>query len=298
MQFKNINETCYYFDAPVNIGYVHHGEEGLLIDAGLDRSVMKKVLKALDERSLPVTHLFVTHAHADHYGGASYLQKEKNIYTIAPKFEAAILQNPMIEPLYLFGGNDPLPELRNKFLEGEAIQVNEKVDEGELQIGSFKMTLISTPGHSYHQLGVLIDDVFYAGDTYFGADQLEKHKIPYITDAEKAISSLKKVRNISCQGAVPGHGVFEENFSETIQANMDYHEKLLNEITAYIKKWDEGVSHEQIVADLCKRYQVKAQQLSQFLLFRTAVTAYLSALIQREEIHHEISGYRWVFKAN
>lgn len=295
MQFKQISDTCFYFDAPVNIGYVQHGDEGLLIDAGLDRSTMKKVINVLNQQSLPVTHLFITHAHADHYGGASYLQKEKHIYTIAPRFEAAILKHPVFEPLYLFGGNDPLPELRNKFLEGEPVRVDEEVDEGQYSIGSFQMTLYAAPGHSYHQMGVLIDNVYYAGDSYFGTEQLLKHKIPYITDAEATIESLKKIKQIECRGAVPGHGSFEEIFTETIQTNIDYHERLLKEILQYIEEKGE-VSHEQIIADLCSKHGVRASQLSQFLLFRTAVTAYISALIQREAITHEIKNYRWVFR--
>jgi len=44
---------------------------------------------------LPITHLFVTHAHADHYGGAEYLQSVEKIYTYAPQLETAILQNPI-----------------------------------------------------------------------------------------------------------------------------------------------------------------------------------------------------------
>jgi glyoxylase-like metal-dependent hydrolase (beta-lactamase superfamily II) len=296
MEFKKINETCYYFESAANIGYVNHGEEGLLIDAGLDKSSIKKVLRKLKEESLPLTHLFITHAHADHYGGAHIL-KENGVKIIAPKFEKVILENPMLEPLYLFGGNDPLPELRNKFLEGTAIQVDEVVDEGDFQFDSFAFRTIHLPGHSYFQLGILIDNIFYAGDAYFSEKQLHKHKIPYITDADLTIHSLRKVKEIDAKGAICGHGIYEENFQKTIDQNIHYHEKLLLAIKEYIQAFPKGVSHEEIISHFCSHYEVPVQELSQYLLYKTAVTAYLIGLVKRQDIEYKIENYRWIFIA-
>lgn len=295
MEFKKVNDSCYYFESAVNIGYVHHGEEGLLIDAGIDKSTLKKVLRTLGTHDLPVTHLFITHAHSDHYGGADTLVKERNVKVIAPKFEAAILENPMLEPLYLFGGNDPLPELRNKFLEGTPVKVDNVIEEGTYRIDSFHFQSFLLPGHSYFQTGILLDNVFYAGDAYFSEEQLHKHKIPYITDADLTIKSLQKAKSIEAQGAIPGHGTFEENFQRTIDANIQYHEMLLQEIKNYIA--EEGIiSHEDIVSYFCAKYKVYVRELSQFLLFRTAVTAYLTGLIKRKEISYQIKNYRWMFE--
>ncbi|MRG87101.1 MBL fold metallo-hydrolase [Salinibacillus xinjiangensis] len=297
MTLTQINDSCYFFDAAVNIGYVHHGDEGLIIDAGIDKSSIKKVIKALQAKSLPITHLFITHAHSDHYGGAYVLEKDFHVDIIAPKFESAIVENPMLEPLYLFGGNDPLKELRNKFLEGKPVKVNHEVDEGEYSFGSFDLHVSILPGHSYYQAGVVIDEVFFAADSYFSEDQLHKHSIPYITDADLTIESLRKAKEVKCVGAVPGHGTYEEDFRDTIQKNIDYHEQLLADLKAYLAEKG-SASHEQVVADICESYEVNPSQLSQFLLFRTAVTAYLIGLIKREEIEHRLERARWVFSVN
>ncbi|QTM98710.1 MBL fold metallo-hydrolase [Sediminibacillus dalangtanensis] len=297
MEFQPLKEgTCYYFEGPVNIGYLRNGEEGMLIDAGIDASTMKKVLKWLKQEELPLTHLFITHAHSDHYGGANYLQSRQGVHTAAPVLEAAILQYPILEPLYLFGGNDPLPELRNKFLEGAPIQIDQMIDEGFCQIGSFAIEAILLPGHSYHQLGLLYQEIFYAGDSYFGEKQLEKHGIPYLTDTQLAMDSLHKLKGITCQGAVPGHGTYEENFQSTVQSNFDYHEQLLEWLEEEIGKKPDGMSHEDVIASMCANYHVRASQLSQWLLFRTAVTAYLTALLKQNRITSEIKDYRWFFK--
>ncbi|GGF15263.1 MBL fold metallo-hydrolase [Halobacillus andaensis] len=292
MSFHQINDHCYYYESAVNIGYVTDGRTGLLIDSGIDRSSVKKVEKELRKRELPLTHLFISHAHADHYGGAAYLQDNYDLYTFAPAFEAAILQNPSLEPLYLFGGNDPLPELRNKFLEGPAMNVDELVEEGEFTIGTIPVKSISTPGHSYNQLSLVINDTLYAADAYFSVDQLKKHKIPYITDAHETIESLKKLLDVSCSGGLPGHGTYEKDFKATVQANIDYHERLFVWLEANVK---EAITHETIVAKMCCEFEVQAPQLSQWLLYRTAVTAYLVGLIKRKKITHKVSDFCWTF---
>ncbi|WP_188455662.1 MBL fold metallo-hydrolase [Virgibacillus oceani] len=296
MKLALLNDTCYYFDAAVNIGYVHHGNHGMLIDAGIDDSVMRKVLKQLEAGNLPITHLFITHAHADHYGGANFLQKRHDVYTIAPVGEEAILRNPIIEPIYLFGGNDPLPELHNKFLKGKPIRVDQVIDDGEYRIGNFTFTAHYLPGHSFHQLGIQIDNILFAGDSYFSDEQLHKHKIPYITDADATIESLNRLLKIECAGAVPGHGVFEADFRETVLKNIAYHEELLTWVMDKVKTNAAGISHETIVADMCEQYQVTNPSLSQWLLYRTAVTAYLVGLLKREKISSGIEAGKWMFR--
>ncbi|QDP39810.1 MBL fold metallo-hydrolase [Radiobacillus deserti] len=296
MDFQQLHNTCYCFHGPVNIGYVQQGSEGLLIDAGIDKSTMKKVIRQLEEKQLPITHLFLTHAHTDHFGGAAYLQQHYEVYTIAPELEEAIIRNPVLEPIYLFSGNDPLPELRNKFLEGTSARINQIVTEGKYSIGNFYVETYFLPGHSYGQLGIKVDEVLYAGDSYFSEEQLHKHKIPFLTDAYQLLESLQKLKELDCIGGIPGHGDFEKEFHRTVQANIQYHEKLLRWLEDEIINEETGISHEQIVSRMCNQFGVQPKHLSQWLLFRTAVTGYITALIKQEKISHRIENNMWVFQ--
>ncbi|WP_181349112.1 MBL fold metallo-hydrolase [Thalassobacillus sp. CUG 92003] len=296
MTFIQLNENCYYFDRSVNIGYVRSGNQGMLIDTGIDSTSVKQVVKELKARDCPLTHLFITHAHADHYGGAAYLQNQFNVYTIAPPFESAILQFPMLEPLYLFSGNDPIPELRNKFLEGKPVRIDALAYDGKMEIGNFRLDIISLPGHSYNQAAVKTENVLYAADAYFSEDQLKKHKIPYITDAYQTLQSLRTLLTVECDGAVPGHGTYESFFEKTVHQNIDYHESLLQHIYEVIDAHPEGVTHEHIVANMCDHFQVSTPALSHFLLYKTAVTGYLVGLIKQKRIVHDVEKYRWVFR--
>ncbi len=294
MSFQQINTSCFYYQSSVNIGYVKQGDTGLLIDAGIDRSSVKKVLKELRKRELPLTHLFITHAHADHYGGGAYVQDQYNVHTSAPVFEEAVLRNPALEPLYLFGGNDPLPELKNKFLQGPPLKIDSVVEEGPVSFGEISADVFCLPGHSYQQMAIKINDTLYAADSYFSEETLFKHRIPYITDISKTIESLKRLRTLPFNGSVPGHGVFEKDPSATIQSNLNYHQGLLNWLLEYIKEEGE-VSQETIVSSMCKHFDVHAPGLSQWLLYKTAVTAYLLGLMDKGLIEDRFVDYTWVF---
>ncbi len=298
MKFIKLSDTCYYFQGAVNIGYVHQGNFGLLIDAGLDTSTMKKVVRQLEKETLPISHLFITHAHADHFGGAAYLQQNYHVHTMAPELEEAIMRHPILEPIYLFQGNSPLQEMRNKFLEGPPINISQIVKEGKIDVDGLTMEFISLPGHSENQLGVLIDKILYCGDAYFGIEQLRKHKIPFNVDVETTINSLEKLKLIQCDGAVPGHGVFEEEFYHTLEQNVIYHDEVLNTIKELLNKTAEGISHEAMVREICMKYQVSLPHLSAWMLYRTAVTAYVTKLVKEGTASFTINNFTlWIEKA-
>ncbi|WP_246938553.1 MBL fold metallo-hydrolase [Bacillus pinisoli] len=290
MEFIQINENQYYFKAAVNIGYVKqaHSNKGLLIDAGLDQQSMKKVLRKLDEEKLPVTHLFVTHSHADHYGGAAFLQEKFGVYTMAPYLEEAILRYPILASSSFFQSNLPIDELRNKFIEGQAIHIHQVIHEGVYEIDGFHLEFISLPGHSLNQLGVKVNDLLYASDSYFGTEALDKHKIPYIVDLEQTFHSLEKLQKINCEGAIPGHGEFEEKFQSTITANQEKHQEILHSIKEIIDIHPNGISHEQLVQLMCNRWDVVLTNMTSWALYRTAITSYLTMLYKNQEIQLDI----------
>lgn len=296
MSLIQLNEHCYYFNSAVNIGYVHQGDYGLIVDAGIDQSSIRKVVRELEQKDLPITHLFISHAHADHYGGATYLIEKYSVKTIAPRFETVILNNPIIEPIYLFYGNEPLPELRNKFLEGPAIEIDIVVDEGINDIDGFQCHFISCPGHSYNQMALAIHNILFAADSYFGEVELQKHKIPYLTNVELALSTLEKLLETNYDGAVPGHGKFETNYKSTVQKNIEYLENILHRLASTIEHYPDGISHEQLVQHICSEMGVDVKNLSQYLLFKTAITGYLTYLINHEKIEHYIQHNCWMFK--
>ncbi|MFC7394918.1 MBL fold metallo-hydrolase [Scopulibacillus cellulosilyticus] len=285
MELNKITEECYFFHSPVNVGYIRKGSTGILIDAGLDSSASKKVIRQLDERNWPLTHLLITHAHADHFGGAYKILTKRKIITLAPEVEADVLRYPKWEPIYLFQGNEPHESLRNKFIEGQAVQVDEYCHEGPIELGEISIECVSLPGHAENQMGVIYEGILFAADAYMSIETLNKHRIPYLVDLGRTLDSLKKMLELPVRGAVPGHGIFEESFKETIQDNIQFHEDILSRIANILKDESNGLSHEQMIQKVCQEWNIELKALPQWALYRTAITSYLHYLAQTGRVN-------------
>lgn len=295
MEFIRLTDCCIYFKGAVNIGYVHRGDTGVLIDTGIDKQTIKKVIRKLEEEKLPITHLIITHAHADHYGGAAFLQEKYAIHTMAPSIEDSILRNPIIEPIYLFNGVI-LPEMRSKFLEGPAVRIDEVIAEGKFIIEGIKLTSYSFPGHSINQIGILVDKVLYAADCYFSKEQIEKHRILFQIDIEKTLSSLEKAKNIHCIGALPGHGEYEENPATTIQFNIDFHNRVEQSLLEILSEMNTPVTIEAITKKMCVKWDVKVNNIAQWAMMRTTITAYVVRIIALKKAEMCVQNYELLVK--
>lgn len=97
-------------------------------------------------------------------------------------------------------------------------------------------------------------------------------------------------------GAVPGHGTFEKDPSETIRQNILYHQQMLDAVQAEVAANGE-ITHEALIANLCERYDVQASSLGQWLLYRTAVTAYAVTLTKAGSIESRLNHHKWVFSS-
>lgn len=295
MELVRIKENIYYIDHAVNMGYIQNGGQGLLIDSGIDKGTGKKVWKLLKEAALPVTDLLITHAHADHFGGAFWLKENGNVTVHATQFEGAILENPRIEPIYLFQGVEPLSELRNKFLEGPPVKVDHYVKEGQSVLAGVEGMLYSLPGHSYDQIAFCIDGILFAADSYFAKTYLEKHTIPFMVDIEKAQASLRFLLSLDAEGAVPGHGVYERNFKDTVKLNIDWHTLLLNELEQELHERKE-MPVESLTSHFLRKKNIPVPNIGAWVLFRTAVLAYLKALKEQRKAEFRMKDHQFIIQ--
>jgi glyoxylase-like metal-dependent hydrolase (beta-lactamase superfamily II) len=283
LEFIEIKEGCFYIKSAVNIGYIVSEDRsaGMLIDAGLESSAAKKAIKMLQDRKLPITHLFITHAHADHFGGAQYIQKNYKVHTIAPSLEEAIMRYPILEPMYLFHGNTPLKEMRNKFLEAPSIQIDEICESGIWSDGSFEVEFIHLPGHSHNQFGILYNEILFAADAFLGMEVIEKHKIPFIVDSASNFSTLDYLLHVKVDGMLPGHGAFSDKYKDTLRENIEVHQRLLSQLNNFlIACGDRGLSLEDLIAKMLVKHEIEPANFGMYSLFRTAITAYLIQLIE------------------
>lgn len=141
------------------------------------------VTAALEKSKLELTHILVTHHHADHIGGVAALKKTWNCHIYSP------------DPKRI-GGTDTV------------------VEDGDLLVfGEWTITVLASPGHTttgvcYYCTCPAESPVLYAGDTLFacGCGRL------FEGSAETMYRSLLRLAALPDRTRLyPGHNYTEEN---------------------------------------------------------------------------------------
>ncbi|MGE6629322.1 MBL fold metallo-hydrolase [Bacillus sp. NPDC077027] len=138
--------------------YIWKNDQGecLIFDPGGEP---KKLITYVKEKQLTPLAVLLTHAHFDHIGGADEVRNEWKIPLYVHKKEREWLTNAALNGSAKLIGNE--------------ITINEAEElidsEGVLQIGSFKLQLFHTPGHSPGSVSYYSaeDGFVISGDTLF-----------------------------------------------------------------------------------------------------------------------------------
>jgi glyoxylase-like metal-dependent hydrolase (beta-lactamase superfamily II) len=199
---------AYYLPGSNNLGVVATGDGGAVaIDTGLDKDTGRLLRKALDEAGLALRAIVSTHHHADHIGGNDYLLRNvPGVEVYAPRLEAALIEHPVLEPIYLGMGAAPIAALQNKWLMARGAPVHHLIDGERIAIAGVALEVVELPGHSINQIGVAVDGVCFAADGFFGTAILQKHGIPYAHDVGAQLASLHRLAARNDLFFLPGHG--------------------------------------------------------------------------------------------
>jgi glyoxylase-like metal-dependent hydrolase (beta-lactamase superfamily II) len=208
VELIQLTDSAYQLRGGANVGLILAGDQALLVDTGLDRDTARKVLRTVESLRVRLVGIVITHAHADHFGGAALLRSRTGAPVYAPALEAAIVANPLLEPIYLFSGATPPPELRHKFTLAEACPVDALIESGEATIGGVPFRAMAAPGHAPNQMMIAGGDVCFVADACFAPEILSKHGIPFyvnVTQAADTLASLSRLDG-AYTAFVPGHG--------------------------------------------------------------------------------------------
>ena len=221
-----------------NVGWFLLGDGVVAVDSGSDSATARDVLKQIAETTgnKPVRLLILTHAHADHSGGArAFVAAGARILcqeSIAGQMLAYVTQ-PASDP------NDPLSGKAN------IRPVVESISERSIMVDGIHNTQVYFLGaaHSSGDLVVYLsgDKILFSGDIALGGRQPFMQS-PDVDPAgwERALQSLTRV---PVDKLVPGHG--EIGPVEGIQDSLAY----VSRVNGLAKKWVEsGTREEQLDA--------------------------------------------------
>lgn len=223
-----LTEKSGYFEGPVTVG-VHYHQPGqvLLIDSGSDDSAARKIAGHFEKEGTAITAIINTHSHADHCGGNSHLQKRTGCRVYACGIEASLIRDPILEPMYLYGGG-PLAALQNKFLQASPTESVIRITPGIQDIEGVALDCVDISGHSPAMIAVRTpDDVVFLGDGLIGPDTAARHGILYHFNLGGMLAALDRIAGMRAEHFVLSHGglcadltaVVEDNRSRLLKAN-------------------------------------------------------------------------------
>ncbi len=306
MQLIELQENTWVIQGGANIGVIAHEGRCLIIDSGMDKDIGQSILKQVKKLGLTPTALLITHAHADHFGGAHYLVRQTGLKVYATRVEASVMSGPILEPLYLFGGAQPPRELQHKFFLAKPCMADVILEGNERMVDQIPLEVISLPGHSTEQVGVAYGNTLFVGDAFLTPEILDKHRIPFYTDIQAGLTTLSLLKTFvndataltQTSGGTPktkttpfnllvaGHG---ELYTSPDQAHhvIDYTVQRLESILEQVRiSLADGKtrSTSDVLGSVAAAHGATITALPQHALYNTTVQAALSALYTQGEI--------------
>lgn len=198
----------------VNVYILVVGERVILIDTGVPGSEVKimQAVREIGRQPADVSHILVTHLHADHTGGLPALKKATGAQIVMHPLDAD-----MIRKGKTYRPFRPSPGLVNRLLymllarrdpiSIEPTPIDREVeDAAELDIAG-GLRIVHLPGHSAGQIGFLWSQqggVLFGGDV--AANIFSLGYPPILEDQSAGIQSLQKVAALDFEIACLGHG--------------------------------------------------------------------------------------------
>lgn len=136
----------------INTYIIVDGGEAAVVDAGGNG---EEILSCIDQTGAQLKYLLLTHGHFDHIGAAKFLQDAGAKVVIGAGDENMLKSNSENMGKY-FGAKV------------EALDADVIVGDGdEIVLGSKKIKVIATPGHTPGGVSYFVENVLFSGDTLF-----------------------------------------------------------------------------------------------------------------------------------
>ena len=159
---EKLTDRVYVLPGGTNIGVVIADDgRAVLIDSGLNDTPARKALRFVrEELGTEIRAIINTHGHADHFGGNAFLVKRTGAEVYAPDLDEMTLRHPLMQPIMLYGGADPVDAIRTSFLIAEVSPVTDIILPGRNTVAGITFEAIA--------LGASVYGSGCGGDQYIG----------------------------------------------------------------------------------------------------------------------------------
>ncbi|MFC3860120.1 MBL fold metallo-hydrolase [Deinococcus antarcticus] len=296
MPLTPLGPGVHFFPSAVNSVVVEDSHGGaLLVDTGLDESHARKLLRALEETGLTPVAILNTHSHADHHGGNAFILKRfPELPVYAPPVESAIINDPMLEPLYLFGACPP-PELRTRFLLAPPSPA-QPIRSGVQRLGGVTVELIDVPGHAVQMYAVRVGELLYAADALNGPDNLHKHPLIFCVDSVQQKASARKLGELDgIRVVLPGHGEPAADLRALAEVNVEKYGQTTRNVLEAVRQGEATI--DELLARVCNDLNIQMSNAPSVVLNRSVISAHLVELQQAGQVTQAVKDNRLLFQA-
>ena len=240
---------------------VESAGEFALIETGPD-SCRHALLDGLRQHGVEATqikHVFVTHIHLDHAGGAGWWAQQGSQVYVHPKGAPHLIApSKLIESASRIYG-DRMQSLWGDILPAPAERVTVLHDNDRVQLGAVEVIAWDTPGHARHHHAYVIDDVCFTGDVagvrLANSDYLSVAAAPPQFEPEPYIASVERLR------AAKFRRLYLAHFGEVTECetHLKRYAERIREVHGKIAQWkSEGASSE----DIASRFTASERAIS------------------------------------
>ena len=295
MDLIPLTPHAYHLRGGSNAGLIVQDGRAVLVDTGLDRDTAKKILRHVESLNVTLAAVVITHAHADHFGGAALIRARTGAPVYAPALEADVVANPLWEPLYLFSGAAPAAELRHKFTLAEACPVTGELGIGDQELGGVSLTVMPAPGHAPNQMMVAGGGACFMADAVFAPDVLHKHGIPFYVDVDQTLASLTRVAALEGRYAwfVPGHGPAVEQVAPWAVENAARLVEIREAVASLLAETDDPG---ELIRRTADRFGLTIPNPTIYWLTQTTVLACLASLQRAGRASVQVAENRLVWR--
>jgi hydroxyacylglutathione hydrolase len=192
-----------------NVYLVYDGSEWLLIDVGFEDTI-DEIVELIRQLDFPLSHckmLIATHADVDHIQGLAKINQLLKTKIVGHRLAA--------EPLATGDRIKTFAEIaaQNIHLEMPPVKLDQLIDEGDkVSLGSLRLEVWHTPGHTDSQLSFRLGDLLFSGDNIYRDGCVGAIDAHHGSDIPAFIKSLKRIRASDVRWLLPSHGpIFRKN---------------------------------------------------------------------------------------
>lgn len=200
-----------------NVYLVYDERDWALIDIGYEESV-DEIVEMIRQMDFPLSHcraLIATHADVDHIQG---LAKAKSILK-AP----VLAHSKAVESLESGDRVKTFAEIaaQNVHMDMPTVKVDRTVANGDvIEIGSRRLEVWHTPGHTDSQLAFRLDNLLLSGDNIYRDGSVGAIDAHHGSDIPSFIASLKRIAASDVEWLLPSHGPIFRNDRRLLDATI------------------------------------------------------------------------------